>query len=129
MGDVRKAFGENLLHHRKRLGLTQAQLAEKVGTTPSYVGHLERGERDPSLVTIEEFSKVLGIAAGEFFVSRQDGDQRDVADQELRELLRDRSRIDLELVIRLSRAAFADPRLQGESSSKEEKPSSRRRGR
>lgn len=116
------------MFHRKRLGLTQAQLAEKVGTTPSYVGHLERGERDPSLVTIEEFSKILKVDAGEFFVSRAGTDERSLADQELRELLRGRSSSDLELVTRLARAAFADPRLQPEHADRNTKPISRRRG-
>lgn len=111
MGAVRQAFGKNLAYHRERLRLTQARLAEAVETSPSYIGHLERGERDPSLVTIEELAKALGIRAGEFFVERNgSGDIAPVA-QEVHELLRGRADEDVRLVIRLARAAFEDPRL------------------
>ena len=46
---------------REQAGLTQAQLAEKVGTTPQNISQYERGIRNPKLETIEKISKALNI--------------------------------------------------------------------
>jgi transcriptional regulator with XRE-family HTH domain len=115
VGAIRQAFARNLAHHRQRLGLTQAKLAEAVDSSPSYIGHLERGEREPSLLTIEELCRALGIQAGELFVERQSKEDREALDRELTELLRDRTLDDLRLITRLARAAFEDPRLASQT--------------
>lgn len=110
MGAIRQAFARNLAFHRQRHGLTQAQLAEKVGTSPSYIGHLERGDREPSLLTLEELSLALQVQPGELLVLRPPTDDVTFAG-EIDELLRGRSSDDVALVARLARAAFAHPRL------------------
>lgn len=51
---------------RKGLGLTQAEFAERVGSTAAYIGHLETGFRKPSLklaMRIEEATKAKGFVA------------------------------------------------------------------
>lgn len=116
MGAVRKAFAGNLAYHRERRGLTQAKLAELVESSPSYIGHLERGEREPSLLTIEELARALGVQAGELFVVRK-SESTDPALDEMLELLRGRDREDIRLALRLARAAFEDPRLAGATTS------------
>lgn len=117
MGAVRQAFAKNLAYHRERLGWTQAKLAERIDSSPSYVGHLERGEREPSLLTIEELCKALGIEPGELFVRRSAGDARGRAHDELEELLRPRTADDLEMAIRLVRAALDHPGLRNQTPS------------
>lgn len=117
MGAVRQAFAQNLAHHRERLGLTQAKLAERIDTSPSYVGHLERGEREPSLLTIEVLSTALGIHAGEFFVIRDRSDAKMATQNELDELLRPRSADDVAMAIRLVRAALEHPSFRGRTDS------------
>lgn len=110
MGAVRQAFARNLAYHRERLGLTQAQLAEKVGASPSYIGHLERGDREPSLLTLEELSLALNVQPGELLVLRAP-DEVAAIPGEIDELLRGRPREDIALVARLARAAFEHPRF------------------
>ena len=46
---------------RKDLGLTQNELALKVGVGQSYINKIERGFTDPSLPTLKRMGKVLGI--------------------------------------------------------------------
>ena len=46
---------------REALGWSQAQLAEAVGVTPNYVGVVERGEKLPTLETVEAFGRALGV--------------------------------------------------------------------
>ena len=56
------AIGEKIRSRRVRLGLSQEQLAELCGITPSYVGHIERASRQLSLNTAISISTVLQIS-------------------------------------------------------------------
>ncbi len=46
---------------RKELGLTQAQVAEKVGIIANHYALIERGEKSPSRETLKEIMRVLKI--------------------------------------------------------------------
>jgi transcriptional regulator with XRE-family HTH domain len=50
---------------RAKAGLTQAQLAEKVGLSTSHLAQIERLERAPSLSVLDTFAKALGVAPGD----------------------------------------------------------------
>ena len=65
MSDIRKAFGEHLRELRKKKGLTQEELADKAGMHFTYVGQIERGLRNPSLVNLHKLAKALGVRAGD----------------------------------------------------------------
>ena len=52
-------FGERIRERRLALKITQAQLAERIGTSVGYVGHLERGMRSPSLDVFIELCQEL----------------------------------------------------------------------
>lgn len=60
--DVRKVVGENVRRNRTRKGLTQEQFAEKSGFSQQYLSDLERGRRNPTIVTIYELAAALGIS-------------------------------------------------------------------
>jgi transcriptional regulator with XRE-family HTH domain len=49
MDALSKAVGDRVRQRRKKLGLTQEELAGRAGIDTSYVGQLERGLRHPSL--------------------------------------------------------------------------------
>jgi DNA-binding XRE family transcriptional regulator len=53
---------DQFLKARAKRGLTQAQVAEKIGTTQSAVARLEsgRGKHSPSLATLSRYAKALG---------------------------------------------------------------------
>ncbi len=50
-----EAIGQKLRAEREQSGYTQEQVAEKIGITPAFVGHLERAERSMSLDTLIKF--------------------------------------------------------------------------
>jgi len=58
---ARRAFvlGDQMRGLRNARGLTQAQLAERMGTTQSVIARLEAGERVPTLVTLERVAAAL----------------------------------------------------------------------
>ena len=56
------AFLDEFLHARAAQGLTQAQVAEKIGTTQSAVARMESGsgKHSPSLATLTKYAEALG---------------------------------------------------------------------
>jgi len=69
MGDRDKkptvAFGQVLQELRAKKGLTQEKLAELAETERSHISALERAEKGPSLATILNLARALGMSAGE----------------------------------------------------------------
>ncbi len=54
-----RTFGMNVRRCRKARGLSQEALADAVGLAPTYVGQIERGQRNPTLKVVEDFARVL----------------------------------------------------------------------
>jgi len=50
----------NLLLLRKEKGMTQAELAKKIGTSQSNVARLERGQQNFTVETLDKIAKVFG---------------------------------------------------------------------
>jgi transcriptional regulator with XRE-family HTH domain len=60
-GDLQRAFGRNLWAYRKARGWSQEAFAERLGFHRTYVGDLERGERNLSLRSVERIAARLGV--------------------------------------------------------------------
>jgi len=60
-------LGKQLKIIRKEKGLTQEQLAEKVGIHPTYVGKLEGGKSNLSTLLLFKISRALGVKLSEIF--------------------------------------------------------------
>ena len=56
---IRKAFGLKVRMRRFELEMTQEELAEKADLHPTYVGSVERGERNIALENIVALAKAL----------------------------------------------------------------------
>ena len=68
VGELQRVFGRNLRAHRMELNLSQENLAEVVGLHRTYVGSLERGERNPTLRTVEAIAHRLHVEPLELLV-------------------------------------------------------------
>lgn len=55
------SFGRTVRERRMALGLSQEQLADLAGLHRTYVGSIERGERNPSLLNIARLAKALKL--------------------------------------------------------------------
>ena len=64
----KKTLGEVLKNQRSTLGLTQRQLALKLGVKPSHVAYLEKDRRRPSLALLSRIADVLGLPKESLFV-------------------------------------------------------------
>ena len=67
INDLKKAFGQRMRTLRKQKRLSQEDLAEKAGLHPTYVGGVERGERNPSFESVLKISEALGISPSQLF--------------------------------------------------------------
>jgi len=56
-----RRLGENLRKVREQLGLSQEELAFRAGVHRTYVGGIERGEYNVTVLTLRKFTKTLGI--------------------------------------------------------------------
>lgn len=62
-----KRFGERVVVLRHQLGITQEQLSFRSEVNRTYMGAVERGEKNPSLHTIIKIAKGLNISLKELF--------------------------------------------------------------
>lgn len=61
MADIKKKFGVRLFQLRNKADITQAQLAEKANLSIDSISRLERGDRAPSLESLEAIASALGV--------------------------------------------------------------------
>ena len=60
--DMRRLVGANFARIRAEKGLTQERVAELSGFSQQYLSGLERGVRNPSVVTVYELAQALGVS-------------------------------------------------------------------
>jgi transcriptional regulator with XRE-family HTH domain len=68
----RRDFGLRLRRLREAAGISQEELANRAGLHRTYVGSVERGERNISLTNIHALADALGVPVGQMFAGRDD---------------------------------------------------------
>jgi len=74
--DLTEILAENLRAFRRSKGLSQEELADMCDLHRTYVGSVERGERNVTLSTLETLATALGVSVPELLTKRafEDGD-------------------------------------------------------
>ena len=70
--DVKAVFGQRVKALRKRAALSQEQLALRCGLDRTYVGGVERGERNISIINIEKIARALELSPRDLFTGESD---------------------------------------------------------
>ena len=65
--DVLERFGDRVRELRKAAGLSQEAFADKCGLDRTYIGGIERGERNVALRNINAIARTLGIPLTKLF--------------------------------------------------------------
>lgn len=72
MKDIRTKLGQRLRHLRSVRGWSQQVLGEKAELHPTYVGGIERGERNVSLVNLGRLAEAFQLSLAEFLAFNED---------------------------------------------------------
>ncbi len=65
--EIRKHFGDRVRELRKQKEISQESLALACDLDRTYIGSVERGERNISLINIYKIAEALGVGARELF--------------------------------------------------------------
>jgi transcriptional regulator with XRE-family HTH domain len=60
-GDLQRIAGVNIRAYRKERGVSQEQLADALGVHRTYMGGVERGERNLTLRSLERLAERMGV--------------------------------------------------------------------
>lgn len=71
--DMRQIVGENFGRLRREKGLTQEQVEAQTGFSQQYLSGLERGQRNPTVVTLFELAQALGVNPADFLKPKDVG--------------------------------------------------------
>ena len=67
MKSIEKQFGQRIKELRLAKNLSQEELAYRASVHRTYLGSIERGERNPSLKNITGIAQALGVTLSELF--------------------------------------------------------------
>ncbi len=67
MSKILDQFGEKVRELRLKQGLSQEELGDKAKLHRTYIGMIERGEKNITLENIEKIAKALGFPVSKFF--------------------------------------------------------------
>lgn len=65
---ILEVFGQNVRRLRLEQGLSQEQLADKTGLHRTYIGMIERAEKNITLCNIEKLANALGVKVSELMI-------------------------------------------------------------
>lgn len=68
--NLREVISENIRVFRKEEGISQEEFAARCGLHRTYVGSVERMERNVTLDTLDQFSGAMGVSAAELLTPR-----------------------------------------------------------
>lgn len=99
MDDIVKILGKRIRNYRMQLGLSQEKLAEKASCHPTYIGQIERGEKNPTIESIGKITRALGISLSELFekIDIENSSQRGILAQ-CYELILAKNRLEQEII-------------------------------
>ncbi|RIN44407.1 helix-turn-helix domain-containing protein [Staphylococcus simulans] len=60
-------FGQNIKQIRKRMNITQSELATKIKISRSYLSDIENGNKNPSIKTVKKLADSLGLSVTDLF--------------------------------------------------------------
>lgn len=80
MSDIVKVLGQRIRNYRTAKGLSQEKLAELSGCHPTYIGQIERGEKNATIESIEKISAALKISLSKLFekIGTQENEARNI---------------------------------------------------
>lgn len=86
MDNFRYRLGQRLKSYRIHKGLSQEKLAELADCHPTYIGQLERGEKNATMESVLKLSKALGISLSDLFYKLDVKENEDTEDTSVKSI-------------------------------------------
>lgn len=102
MSEIARTIGQRIRNYRTQKGLSQDKLAELAGVHPTYIGQLERGEKNATLESIERITTALQISLSALFekIDDQSDESRNIP-LECYEFVASKSKKEQEQIIKI----------------------------
>ena len=97
-------FGKRVRELRRKKNLSQEELAAKANLHYTYIGAVERGEKNPSLQSIEKIAKGLDVPLPDLFSFLEKSSPNDKLRQEIITFIDDKDASTLKLILRVVKA-------------------------
>lgn len=94
-------IGKKIKKYRKRKELTQEKLGEKAGLHYTYIGQVERGEKEPSLKSLLKISEALEVSVDKLLLNFDISSEATIKISNITDLLVDRNEKELEMIYSL----------------------------
>ena len=101
MREITKIIGQRLRSYRTQQKLSQEKLSELSGCHPTYIGQVERGEKNATVESIEKISSALNIPLSQLFEKIGDGNNYESIPFKCYEFLSAKSKEEQEQLYRL----------------------------
>lgn len=101
MSEISKVIGQRIRNYRIQQKLSQEKLAERSGCHPTYIGQLERGEKNATLESIEKIASALNIPLSQLFEKLEGGSTDESVPLKCYEFLSTKSKEDQEQLYQL----------------------------
>ena len=101
MSEISKLIGQRIRNYRTQQKLSQEKLAELSGCHPTYIGQVERGEKNATLESIEKIASALNIPLAQLFEKLGDGEMSDSIPLKCYEFLSTKTKAEQEHLYRL----------------------------
>lgn len=101
MSELSKFIGQRIRNYRTQQKLSQEKLAELSGCHPTYIGQVERGEKNPTLESIEKIASALNVPLSKLFEKLGDENPDDSIPLKCYEILSAKSKTEQEQLYRI----------------------------
>ncbi len=71
--EILNIFGENVKKHRRKLEISQEELADRANLHRTYIGMIERAEKNITLVNMEKIANALEVKIPDLLKRRKNG--------------------------------------------------------
>lgn len=105
MSKIAIETGRRIRNYRVHMNMSQETFAEKCGLHPTYIGQLERGEKNATLESIEKISHGLSIPLSRLFEKIDSCDDSENIPLEAYRLLQERSETEQKKLIQILQLA------------------------
>ena len=101
MRETAKFIGQQIRKYRAQLGWSQERLAEIAGCHPTYIGQIERGEKNVSLENITKISLALNVPLSKLVEGIEESEEERDFPQECYDLIAGMSKAEQEKLYRI----------------------------